>query len=276
MSPMGFKQIAISAVFLAACSSTGGSGGSSPPGSRTNEDASGSQTGGEGSILGCRVVSTTEVDVAEARELGFPVDEHLALFNQTFEAPFHRGNVICSAGPLSVDGHVRVHAELHRIDYVQQASLLNAPDSCPTSQLEELRYHTTIELSTDNGTVLGSFESLAYVERPDPTTTPVAGLNFSVSNDVAAFAGALGIRVDPTRTHRGVLGGNIAIGATPWASQLFTLVDYTDGAEPLQDQGDGIFWPADLQDLAGQGLCNYLGYDVPQRDPISIDDYNAL
>jgi hypothetical protein len=140
-----------------------------------------------------------------------------------------------------------------------------------------LRYHAVIDLTTDNGTLVGSFESIATAGHPAPGTDLVTGLLFTVGAEAKTFTGSLGIRVDPSRAAKpGHLGGQIALGVTPWASILATLVDYTDDSAPLQDQDDGMFWPADFQGPQNQGVCALLNDPVQQRTPISIDAYNAL
>jgi hypothetical protein len=97
-----------------------------------------------------------------------------------------------------------------------------------------------------------------------------------VVGQVAGFSGSLGIRVDPSRAHVGKIGGTIALEDPLLDSQLHTWVDYTDGSEPFQDDGDGMFWPFDFQDMTGQRPCGWLGPAGAQRAPISIDDFNDL
>jgi hypothetical protein len=270
---MGFKQITISAVLLAACSSGGPTKDGSPGEGTTIADSSGSQTGGEGTKDACKTVSVTEIDAEEARTLGFAVDDDLALFDRTFEAPFHSGNLDCSALPPSSDGQIEVRASLQGIDLVRREPS-DVPELCPTPKQTYLQYRAVIELTTDDGTLAGSFEG--WARRSLPEAAEPAGLAFSVDAEAAAFSGSLGIRVDSGRAHTGIVVGNVVLGATVWASNLFTRVDYADSAEPLQDQGDGIFWPANFQDLNGTALCGWLDVPEEQRTPISIDDFNDL
>jgi hypothetical protein len=268
---MGFKQITISALFLAACSTGGSTDDTSPVGGTQTVD--GSQTGGEGQLDACSTISITEVDADEARALGFAVDEHLALFDQTFEEPFHRGNLDCSALPPTSDGEIQVRASLQGIDLVhREPTDPDAAETCPTSERTYLQYRAVIELTTDDGTLAGSFESKAWVSAaPDH-----AGLVFSVDATPSAFNGSLGIRVDASRAHVGKLDGQVALGATVWESRLFTTVSYLDGAEPIQSQGDGIFWPSDFGDVNGAALCGWLDVPGQQPPPIGIDDFNDL
>lgn len=272
---MGIKQITISALLLAACSSASGptKDGSRSDGPKTVADSSGSQTGGEGVEDACKTISVTEIDAEEARTLGFAVDEHLALFDRTFLEPFHRGNVDCSALPPSTDGQIEVRASLQGIDLVRrEPARAGVEGLCPPVQQMYLKYRAVIELATDDGTLTGSFEGWAGASLPDAPY--YAGLVFSGGDEPAAFSGSLGLRVDASRPYVGRLGGNVALGATVWASNFFTMVSYTDGAEPYQDQGDGIFWPADFQDLNAAALCGWLDLPGAQRPLISIDDFN--
>lgn len=271
---MGFKQITISAVLLAACSSGGPTKDGSPGGGTTTiADSSGSQTGGEGSKDACQTVSVTEIDAEEARALGFIVDDDLALFDRTFEAPFHRGNLDCSALPPTSDGQIEVRASLQRIDLVRREPT-DVPELCPPLKQTYLVYRAVIDLTTGDGTLAGSAEG--WASRSLPEAAEPAGLLFSAAAEPAAFTGSLGIRVDAGRAHTSVVNAGVAIGATAWASSLFSLVNYSDGADPVQDQGEGIFWPADFQDVAGAALCGWLDVPEGQRTPISIDDFNDL
>lgn len=273
---MRIKYIVVGAGILAACSSNPTGPTSSSDGSSV-QTSDGSQTGGEGTVDGCQRVSVTALDADQARSLDLPVDEQLALFDQTFEAPFHLGNADCSALPASTTGHIQIHASLLGISREEFVPIQpEAPDSCPTWERERLKYRALIDLTTDDGTLVSSFEATAIAGHPAPGTDPVLGLLFSAAPAIASSSGSLGIRVDPTRPHVGHLNASIALGATPWASEVFALVDYTDGGDPPQDQGDGLFWPSDYQDTQKEGLCGWLDYPTPQRAPISIDDYNAL
>jgi hypothetical protein len=274
---MGIKYIVLGTVFLAACSSSSAppTGAGSPTDRTKVGQGDGSQTGGEGSIAGCRRVSATTISAEEARLLDFPVDEQLALFDQTFEASFHRGNLDCSALPASSDGHIQTRASLLGIDREQFVSASDRADDCPSWRREILKYRAQINLTTDDGTLEGSFESTASVGHPAPGNDPVLGLRFTGA-EFAPLSGSLGIRVDSARPHVPRVSLQIALGVTPWPSQVFTLVDYTDGGDPLQDQGDGMFWPPDFRDGQDQGMCGWLDYPVPQRAPISIDAYKAL
>jgi hypothetical protein len=267
------KHILLGALFSVACSSPNGSTGSGEPKHDSSADlgSSGTQTGGEGSVSSCRSVSISEVDADQARALGFPVDEQLPLFEQTFEAPFHRGELSCAARPVSTDGHVQIHASLQRMEWEKFVPAAeDAP--CPTPASDLLWYRAVITLTTDDGTLSGSFETKAAVKRVVPGTDEVKGLYFSASVPLSALSGSLGVRVDASRAHAGHLGIKIALGDTPWASEAFTLVDYTDGEEPIQDQGDALFWPATF---AGATTLTS-ECDVPQTPSISIDAYNQL
>jgi hypothetical protein len=239
---MGFKQITISAVLLAACSSGGPTKDGSPGGGTTSiADSSGSQTGGEGTKDACQTVSVTEIDAEEARALGFVVDDDLAL--------------------------------LQRIDLVRREPT-DVPELCPPLKQTYLVYRAVIELTTSDGTLAGSAEG--WASRSLPEAAEPAGLFFSAAAEPAAFTGSLGIRVDAGRAHTSVVNAGVALGATAWASSLFSLVNYSDGADPVQDQGEGIFWPADFQDVTGAALCGWLDVPEGQRTPISIDDFNDL
>jgi hypothetical protein len=276
---MGFKQITISTAFLAACSSAACSSqdGSPRDGSPTVADSSGSQTGGEGIHDVCKTVSVTEIDVDEARALGFAVDEHLALFDRTFEEPFHRGNLDCSTLPPSIGGQIQVRASLQRIDVVRrEPTWPEAPETCPTLQRTYLQYRALVEIATDEGTLAGSFEGSAGASLPG-APGHAAGLGFIADGEEPAlFRGSLGIRVDPSRAYVGKVSGQVSLGTTPSASWLFTIVSYSDGEEPFQDQGDGLFWPFDFQDVNGERPCGWLDMPGEQRAPIGIDDFNDL
>jgi hypothetical protein len=138
----------------------------------------------------------------------------------------------------------------------------DAAETCPTLERTYLQYRAVLELTTDDGTLAGSFESKAWVSAaPDHV-----GLVFSVDATPSAFSGSLGIRVDASRAHVGNQGGQVALGATVWASRLFTTVSYLDGAEPIQSQG-GIFWHSDFRDLNGAALCGWLDVPGQQRLP---------
>jgi hypothetical protein len=272
---MRIKYIAVGAVLLAACSSPNATTRSvSPADGSPEQTSSGSQTGSEGSEAGCRRISHTEIDAEQARALDFPVDEQLALFEHDFDAPFHLGNVNCSALPASTKGHIQIRASLLGITRDEFESV--ASDSCPTWSRERLNYRARIDLTTDDGTLVSSFEADAATGHPAPGTDPVTGLSFSALVGVTTSSGSLGIRVDPTRAHVAYLGASIALGVTPWVSHLLTSVTYTDGGDPLQDEGDGLFWPSDINDLQGHNLCGWLDYPTQQRAPISLDAYNAL
>jgi hypothetical protein len=276
---MGFKHVALAVALLVACSSPDASTKANTP--PQVGAARGSQTGGEGSIASCKSVSITEIDAEQARMLDFPVDAQLALFDQAVVVPFHRGDVDCSMLPARVDGHIQIKASLRGIDReLFEPALPEVPDVCPAWQRELLRYRAVIDLTTDEGTLMGSFAAIGYAGHPAPGTEAYAGLVFWGSTEAELelknFAGSLGVRVDPSRAHTGHLRGSVALGATVWASSVFTTVDYTDGGDPLQDQGDVLFWPSDFPDLQGAALCNGLAAPGEQRDPISIDDYNRL
>lgn len=232
----------------------------------------GSQTGDEGSYAGCASIRTTEIDADTARDLGFPVDDHLPLFEQEFEMPFHHGNLDCTSLPPRVDGNIRFRASLQRIEHEELEPTWAY--ACPEWKYDRLIYHAAIQLETDEGTLSGTVEGPAYAEHPEPGTEGYPGLVFFGESPISDFAGSFGIRVNPQRPHQAGLGWQVAIGAPDFGSRANTSVDYTDGREPMQDQGDGMFWPADF--IEGQVLCGWLNLEGPQRDLISLDRYNDL
>ena len=169
----------------------------------------------------------------------------------------------CGTAP-SNDGEITILPRLQRIEQVSRMTYDGSvnPVGCP----DFLTYHSAVELGTDDGSISGTFEATVY---SDPS-----GLSIAQSADPSAFVGTLGIRVDTGRPQTGGVGITVELREEGPTGQLFTLVDCTDGNEPLQSQGNGVFWPPhDIE----YHPCGWL--DTPpswQAPMMSLDEYNRL
>jgi hypothetical protein len=239
--------------------------------------AEGTQTGGEGSTGPCKPSKGTEVDETTARDLGFAVDEELPLFGQTFEAPFHEGNVDCSSTlPASNDGIIQVRATLTGIIHEKlEPTFPDSPSSCPEAGQDQLFYRADIELKTDNGTLSTTVPATAYSRKVESTDDGSAALRFDTSVLPSAVSGSLGIHIDPSRPLDEAWATiGVVLGATTSGFVVFSVL-YLDKMEPRAEHGDGIFWP---YDSSGEDRkCDWLDpYSEQQNEAISIDDYNAI
>ena len=229
--------------------------GSSPP----------PESGLSGSFAACSIASQTEITAQDARDLGFPVDHELALLDRTHQAPFHRGDFACTAGAVpSVDGQISIRPTLQRIELRKNRPTSEVID--PSSCSDFLIFRASVELGTDDGIVSGHFDA----EGP----SYVGGLYLSALPEPKEFAGTLGIRVDSSRPHRGLVSINIVLRDRSPNGELFTQVLYADGGSPLQDDGDGIFWPADDVDTHFPPHCVWLEVPGAQSPMVSLDEYN--
>jgi hypothetical protein len=260
---VSWSRFLVGWLLLAGCSSRGVIEGGGP--------SAGSQTGDEGSTDPCKSVGKTEIDTDTARDLGFAVDEHLALFDREFEVPFHQGDLDCTTLPPRVDGQIRIRATLQRLEH-ESFEPVDA-STCLRWKHGWLIYHAAIQLEADNGVLAGNVEGPAYAVHPESGAPVYPGLIFSDASPPAAFTGSFGIRVDLGRPHEAQVSWRVAIGAPDFSSRVLGDVDYTDRKEPTQDQGDGMFWPSDF--LVGQLLCGWLDLDRPQPGLVSLDQYNA-
>jgi hypothetical protein len=216
----------------------------------------------------CKIASQNEITAQAARDLGFSVDHELALLDRSHQAPFHHGNFVCASGAVpSVDGQISIRATLQRIELQKNEPASDSIDAKSCADL--LIFRTTLELGTDDGSVSGHFdaEGGSYVD----------GMYLSALPEPKELAGALGIRVDRNRPQRGQVSVWVALRDRSPNGQLFTRVNYSDGGSPQQDDGDGMFWPADDVDTHLPPHCGWLDpQGAPPAMMISLDEYNRL
>ena len=122
------------------------------------------------------------------------------------------------------------------------------------------------ELTTDTGLLVGALHS--------DWVSHLAGIYTFASVSPSTFKGSLDVRVDLTRPLEARTNVNLALREQGTEGQLFSLVNYKDGQEPTQDEGEGFFWPA----VGGsEPHCGWLDLPTPSSAPlVSFDDLPVM
>ena len=191
------------------------------------------------SVAACAVVNTSVLTAEEAAAIDPNVVGDLELLGRAFKIGFHQGDFACGGAVPTTDGQLLIQPRVREIVLREQAPNF---DGVPAAQCTNyFVYNSDITFTADDGTLSGTFtgEVVHYLD----------GVHVFAKAPALALGGALGVRVNPARPWVAQVAGQFTLGPDNAAKgHLFSATDYTDCAMPLQDQGDGMFWPVPSAD----------------------------
>lgn len=225
---------------------------------------------GDGDAPVCSITSKTPIDVARARELGFPIDATLQLLAREQHAPLHWGG--CSEPAPSADTTLSLSFELDQIEYVESVPFL--PQGEPAHCDSSLRYRVLTTLHTDDGGLAGRF----YLELgPDGGLQPGNEPSifapselciYDAMPDLRNFLGSQPVSVDLKRPHWGSVQASLCVSAEGFSGYLLPDIVYADGASPSRSRVDYLAqWPA----FEGSADCS-VHQEIPGPH-VALDDY---
>jgi len=225
---------------------------------------------GDGDAPVCRIANRTPIDVARARELGFPIDAALEMLAREQHAPLHWGG--CSEPAPSADTTLSMSFELDQIEYVESVPFL--PQVEPAHCARSLRYRVLATLHTDDGGLAGRF----YLELgqdsglelgDEPTISAPSELCVSAMPDLRNFLGSQLVSVDRGRPHWSSMQTYLCVSDDGFSGYLLPDIVYADESSPGWSREYLAKWPA----FEGSADCS-----VPQQTPnphVALDDYTG-
>lgn len=237
-------------LWVVGCGSTPeGAGGQPAPVTRVRDGKGVVVGGGETTDFGEGILAPPctdgwhpprDVDAAEARASGLPIDDDLPLFGREFSNPLHWGDYSCDefdgvplaeVKGLSADTNVIVKAEL---DSIYVASGHADGDYTNPTCTDAIGYHVVVDVRTEDGRVAGRFYSNMVHNYLSGSLCGVA--HPSLLN----FEGTLGVSVDQSRPYLGQMAVSFCVGVER-SGGLRTEVLYDE--ERSDSHGYGGFWP---------------------------------
>jgi hypothetical protein len=268
----------LSLLAASACGADAGDGSSRPAGvapvARPEPDENGVRVRGaepntfnNDGISEC-VAVRREVSIEEARDLGLPIDTHLAWFAQRHESSLHYGPPSCGASEQpSSDTQITLQMRPLETYLVSFETNPQSGGDCtsPTRDSDYLTYDAVIEVETADGSVTGTFYA--------PVTERQGQLSFAVGADVRNFEGTLELPVNIERMHYAELGIAANIGSEEMTGGLQASVIYVDSDPWAAGEGELVYFPA--RSGAADWYCwtNGASEPVPGSEPFTLDAY---
>jgi len=244
----GFATLVMASAGLVAC----GGGAASPV-----------LDGGIIDYATCKPTATV-LTAADASAMGFDVAGDLQILAQTTDVTFHHGEWSCSdPHGQTDDGNLHIEPRLAAVLLVTQEPTFAGtdPSACPAY----VSYAVSMNLTADDGTIAGAFTGQA-VHWTD-------GIYFTGSAPAQDLRGLLGVRANLSRARTATVWSTVTLTSAGPTGSLLASTDYTDGRDPPQDQGDGMFWPSSSGDFG----CGWLeAPQSPGSTMITLDAYRGL
>jgi hypothetical protein len=229
-----------------------------------------SQTGGEG-CFDCVGPDLQEISVQTARDLGYPVDLDLAMFDSQMKVPFHRSDQPCTdAGPISAGGSILFHAQVQKLQIVR------------SNPQYALFYRVLMDLETDDGSFVAlGFDGQGYSAGAAwPSGSDGSSAFVSLPLDARNCTGSLRLWMDPNHTTAASARVSVYRGPAGISGNVFLLS--STGSLGDASTGDGLFWPVLPADVVGRPLKGRCAWPEPWSPPdpqsqlMSLDEYNRF